>query len=377
MDIDKSELKNKSFECLDGCAMCCLCQPELSMEELARFKKYGLAAGLTHEHIQGHVTDEPTAIKLQGGNGACHFLLDRRCTIHDLRAASCRQFPVHLHALHRIQLNANRSCRGITKGGDSLAEFGDGLLVDIDPAVISGILAETIDAVHSFESNARDSNVYQSPERLREAADALIPFLDNPKGIGKVLAFADSGPELGGMPVEDIVQMVQDSDTPDDLIDMANEGNLEQLDLDNPAWLPIYVDGNFRWRTYRAVSDSIEVMEIRPDGKTVPEISITGLELAQPNNGARKIFSDYVKLLNTRDPFLGYAYWLCDDQDYEYDLMTVYLGLLATTMLDLWWRSCLIGRIIGKDVLDAELALEGIKAFDMDCLDMPTMGVFF
>lgn len=377
MDIDKSEMQDKSFECLDGCAMCCLCQPLLSSDELARFRKHGLIAGLTREHIQGHVTDEPTAIKLQGGNGACHFLKDRRCTIHDLRAASCRQFPVHLHALHRVQLNANNSCRGITPGGTTLLPFGDGLLKDIELGVISGILAETREAVESFQANAKDSGVFQSPERLREAGIALLPYLGSPEGFGKVLAFADSGPSIGEMPIEELVKMVEDSDPPDDLEEMANEGNLEQLDLDNPAWLPIYVDENFKWRTYRAVDDTIQVMELKADGKTTLEMSITEMKLASPDEGARKVFREYAKLLNSRDHFLGYAYWLCDDQDYQYDLMTAYLGLLATTMLDLWWRSCLIGRIIGKDALDADLALEGIKAFDMDCLDMPTMGMFF
>ncbi len=375
--IDASELQGKSFVCLEGCAMCCLCQPELSMDEVARFRKYGLTAGLTREHIQGHMTDEPTAIKLQGGTGACHFLRDRRCTIHDKRAASCRQFPVHLHSLARIQANANLSCRGITEGGNTLLEFGEGLLEDVGEKVINGILRETVESVNIFETNARNAGVHQSPERLREIAAALMPLLCNPEGFGKVLAFADTEPKLGGMPVEDIVGMVEATDVPEDLAEMANAGNLEQLDLDNPAWYPIYVDEEFRWRTYRTSGDAIEVMHLLPDGTSHPEMTIEALELAMPNEGARKVFSDYARLLNTRDHFLGYAYWLCDDQEYRNDLMTVYLGLMATTMMDLWWRSCLIGRIIGRKGLDAELAKEGVNAFDMDCLDMPTMGTFF
>ena len=42
MDVDVSELRGKAYRCLDGCAMCCLCQPELSMDELAVFRKFGL-----------------------------------------------------------------------------------------------------------------------------------------------------------------------------------------------------------------------------------------------------------------------------------------------------------------------------------------------
>jgi hypothetical protein len=179
------------------------------------------------------------------------------------------------------------------------------------------------------------------------------------------------------MPIEDIVDMIRECDSPADMEDIANAGNLEQLDLENPAWYPIYVDENFKWRTYRSTGQAIEVMELFPDGKHILEMSITAMELAMPDDGARKVFSDYAKLLNSRDHFLGYAYWLCDNQEYAYDLMTVYLGLLATTMMDLWWRSCLIGKITGREKLDAELAMEGVRAFDMDCLDMPTLGTFF
>ena len=53
MDIDKTELKNKNFECLDGCGMCCLCQPELSEKELTQFIKAGHRNGLTSEHQDG------------------------------------------------------------------------------------------------------------------------------------------------------------------------------------------------------------------------------------------------------------------------------------------------------------------------------------
>ncbi|MFO7618125.1 MAG: YkgJ family cysteine cluster protein, partial [Thermoplasmata archaeon] len=303
MDMDISELKGKSFTCLDNCAMCCLCQPELSMDELARFRKFGLTAGLTREHIQGHVTDEPTAIKLQGGKGACHFLRDRRCTIHDLRPSSCRQFPVHLHSLTGIQLNANLSCRGITDGGDTLVKFGNGLLNDIQPDVISRILNDTVDSVKTFERNARDADVHQPEERLREAGSALMPYLDKPNGFGKILAFADSEPRLSGMPVEDILRMVRDTDPPEDLVELAILGNLDQLNLENPAWLPIFVDEKFRWRTYRTSGDSIEVMEITSDGKWIPDMTVSGLELAMPDAGARKVFSDYAKLLNSRDHF--------------------------------------------------------------------------
>jgi len=379
MEIDVSELKAKSFECLDGCAMCCLCQPELSMDELAGFRKNGLTAGLTKNHIQGYRTDEPTAIKLQGGNGACHFLRDRRCTIHELRPAFCRQFPVHVHALHRIQLNANLSCRGITRGGDSLAQFGNSLVSDIDPGMMASILVETRDAVKSFEAEAAKAGVHRTPERLREAADGIIPVLCRPGGIGRVLAFADSDMPKGSMELSEILSQIEKAEPPEDLWEAAAKGNYEQLELENPAWRPVYVDAEFRWRSYHSTDGKIKVEGLGQDGTLTPELEIPldEIPLLEPDEGAWLAFNDYADVLNSRDHFLGYSYWMCENHDYAHDLMAVYLGLLGTAMLDLWWRTGLVGRIQGRKRLDRDLALEGIRAFDMDCLDMPTKGVFF
>ena len=193
MNIDQSELKNKAYQCLDNCAMCCLCQPELSEEELARFQKHDLTAGLTREHIQGYTTDHPTAIKMQGGNGACYFLKDRRCTIHEHRPAFCQQFPVHVHALHRIQLNGNLSCRGITQGGSTLLEHGKEVISSISQEHIDQVMAEVGQRLSQFQENAESYEVYQSPETIRETATVLLPHLADEGGIGRLLAFALHG----------------------------------------------------------------------------------------------------------------------------------------------------------------------------------------
>ena len=359
--------------------MCCLCQPELSEAELDRFKKHGLTAGLTKEHIQGYTTDQPTALKLQGGNGACHFLKDRRCTIHEQRPAFCRQFPVHVHALHRIQLNGNLSCRGITLGGDTLLKHGEEVFSSISEEMKNQVLAEVEQRLSQFRENAEESGVYQSTEVLRETATALLPHLAEEGGIGRLLAFADSEPVIGDMPPEEIVEMILGCDPAGDLQEVASKGNYAQFDLDNPAWLPVYVGSDFQWLQYRSEDDQIVFYKLEPDGalEKYESFYLKDIKLMQPDAKAMTVFVGYAALLNSRDQFLGYAYQVCDDQEYAYDLMTVYLGLLATTLLDLWWRSCLIGRLLGKKELDKELAKEGIMAFDMDCLDMPTMGVFF
>ncbi len=379
MEYDSSELAGYSFSCLDGCAMCCLCQPELSLSELERFRKRGLSAGLTKNHIQGYTTDEPTAIKLQGGNGACHFLKGRKCTIYDSRPAFCRQFPVHIHALHRVQLNANLSCRGIVPGGDSLLDFGNGVLRAIDPETMAGALSLAEASTALFIRESKEAGVHSTPERLRELGQAALPVIRDRGGIGRLLAYADSEPKLGDAPAGHAALDMASAKVPEDLEETARLGNLEQLDLENPAWQPVYVDERFRWLTYRARGNSIEVEELAENGKLdcIATLRAEEVNLLQPDSGALGVFGEYAALLNSRDPFLGYSYWLCREEEYAHDLATVYLGAIATTMLDLWWRSCLVGRILGRDNLDARLALEGIRAFDMDCLDMPTIGTFF
>jgi hypothetical protein len=194
-----------------------------------------------------------------------------------------------------------------------------------------------------------------------------------------VLAFADSNVAIGSMDLSEILGQIEKAEPPEDLWEAAAKGNFEQLELENPAWRPVYVDAEFRWRSYHSADGKIKVEGLGQDGTLTPELEIPldEIPLLEPDEGAWLAFNDYADVLNSRDHFLGYSYWMCENHDYAHDLMAVYLGLLGTAMLDLWWRTGLVGRIQGRKRLDRDLALEGIRAFDMDCLDMPTKGVFF
>lgn len=379
MEIDASELAGKSFECIDNCAMCCLCQPELNEEELQAFKKANLTDSLTREHIQGYVAGEPIAIRLQGGGGACHFLKERLCMIYNMRPTFCHRFPVHVHALHRIQLNADLSCRGITDGGKSLEQFGAEVLASIPKKLMADVQDEVGVCLRAFEKTCLDKQIYQAPERLRGVADCMIPHLAKEGGIGRLLAFANTDTKIDEIPNDKIVELVLASEPPADLEEMAGEANYAQFDLENPAWLPVYVDERLQWNTFRSGNGKIQWMKLHENGalETRSSFEIGDIKLLSPGPGALNSFADYARLLNSRDHFLGHVYQTCADQQFDCDLMTMYLGILATTMLDLWWRASLIGRVDEKRKLNISLAKEGIRVFDMDCLDMPTMGTFF
>lgn len=378
MDADTSELEGKAYSCIEDCALCCLCQPELDLEELRTFREAGLEDALTNEHAQGRVTKEPTAIRLQE-NGACHFLRDRRCMIYEMRPRLCHQFPVHFHALRRLQLNANLSCPGISDGGDSLAAFGTRSLSGLPEGLADAQRAAALRRVGDFDGRCRDFGVHHGPGFLREVGLELISRMEKAQWTASILAWSNEEPDNSGMPLNDIVDCIMSAEPEEDLDTIAADGNYDQLDLKDPANLPVYVDDQMHWNVFRASEGRIEWMILHGDAPTeVKEsYSISDIRLLDWTEDAVQVFREYARLLNSRDPFMGYAYQVCADQDYGFDLLTVYLGVMSTTMLDLWWRASLIGLMRGSKRVDAGLAREGIRAYDMDCLDMPTIGAFF
>ncbi len=89
LEIDFSELAGRTYRCIDSCALCCLCQPELLPDEEAKFNAdQGLAQGVSKKHISPDVRG--SAIKLRGAHGSCYFLKDKRCTIYQDRPHFCR-----------------------------------------------------------------------------------------------------------------------------------------------------------------------------------------------------------------------------------------------------------------------------------------------
>lgn len=377
--VDMAELEDKSFTCLQGCAMCCLCQPELSEEEMKVFETDDyLRGGLTREHVDGRRSAKPNAIKLQGECGACNFLKNRLCTIHEIKPHFCRQFPVHVHLLRRVQLSVNLSCRGVTDGGNSLKAYGKSLVSSIPENVLSDTLATVRKVVGEFDQRSHEAGVHQTPERMRSVASRLLPLLATDDGVGKLLAFADDEPEIGHMPEDEIFERVMSTAPAKDLEIVARDSNYEQFELKELAKLPVYVDGDFRWNLIQSKGGKINWMILEEDGTVTPHLGLDPVEIRLMGRTQESLarFADYAKVLISRDAFLGNVYNVCDMHDYRHDLMTVYLGVLGTSMLDLWWRTSLLGMVYGAKRMDSALAIEGIRAFDMDCLDAPTLGAF-
>ena len=81
-------------------------------------------------------------------------------------------------------------------------------------------------------------------------------------------------------------------------------------------------------------------------------------------------------MVNRRDCFLGHAAYLCDVEGYEYNFGQVYLGTMANSVIDLWWRASLLALLSDAQQLGRSGVREGVAFFDMDLLDLPTIGTF-
>ncbi|MBI5001121.1 MAG: YkgJ family cysteine cluster protein [Euryarchaeota archaeon] len=379
MSTDLSELDGKGFRCLDGCALCCLCQPELSPAELRALSKSPRARdALTAESLDGRKASRPSFVKLQGGAGACFFLEGRRCSVYDIRPRCCRQFPVHVHVMERAQLSADLSCRGISEGGSALRAIGEGILAAIPNGIVTKELARTSHRWSAFEEECKAEGVYRDGKSLRTVVSQLLPSLKSEGGLARLMAFLDAEPDLGKADARDLAASVECCDAEIGLDKIANGDNYELLSVDEIPWLPVYIDERLGWKVLRAREGAIEVLALQ-EGGTIEErarIPLGKMKLLAMRAPARKVLSDYAAILNRRDHTLGHAAHVCAEGGFSSDLMAIYLGVVATALLDLWWRASLIGILDGKNEIEERLAREGIIALDMDMQDAPTMGAF-
>lgn len=377
LELDLSEAAGRTYKCIDGCALCCLCQPELLPEEEARFRRDPkLAEGVTDKHLSPDV--KGAALKLKGAHGACHFLKHRRCEIYDLRPYFCRSFPVNIFVGWRVQVNVNFSCRGVGQPGESLERLGRGILAEHGEEKLRAEQEAAGKVFAEFVRNMRDTGVAQSFSSVREAADALMEDLTDELGLSRVLTYAEHGRTRQNASAADIARLARRAEPEADLESRALIDGTELFDLPDLSLLPIYIDPGLEWKVFRLVDGKIVGYKLDEDGGT-EEFSRTDpndVELLPLDQDGRKALRNYLALVNRRDCFLGHAAYLCDIEGYEYNFAQVYLGALANNSLDLWWRASFLAGLAGKDCLGPDEIKEGIVFFDMDLLDLPTIGAF-
>jgi Fe-S-cluster containining protein len=377
LEIDYSEVEGRTYRCVDGCALCCLCQPELLPEEETKFRADPrLADGVTDRHISPEVRG--AAIRLRGAHGSCHFLKDKRCRIYQDRPHFCRAFPVNVFVGWRIQLNANLSCRGMGLEGENLTELAKGILSEYGDIRLRTESGKARNVFTEFVRNTRDTWVAQSFSSVRGAGHALEDELVEELGLSRLLTYAEHGRTKQNASSTDIAKLVRRTEAEADVEERALIDGTELFDLPDLSLLPIYIDDKNRWKIFRLVDKEIVGYELSEDGSTT-ESSRTNpsdTEFLPISSAGKTAFKEYMRLVNARDCFLGHAAYLCDMDGYEYNFAQVYLGALANNAIDLWWRASFLARLAGRTDLGPEEIREGVVFFDMDLLDLPTIGAF-
>lgn len=377
IEIDYSEVVGRTYKCIDGCALCCLCQPELLPDEERVFRKdRELAEGIAAKHISSEV--EGAAIKLKGSHGSCFFLENKRCRIYSQRPHFCRSFPVNVFVGWRVQLNANFSCRGIGLEGESLETAARDILSGYGASRLEQEVITAKRVFSEFVRNTRDAWVSQSFSSVRGAADSLLDNMVDELELSRVLTYAEHGRTRQNASANDIAKLVRRTEADADVEGRALIDGTELFDLPDLSLLPIYIDQSLRWRIFRLVGTEIIGYDLEEDG-TIKESSRTNpsdVELLPISGEGREAMKGYLSTVNSRDCFMGHAAYLCDVEGYDYNFAQVYLGALANNALDLWWRTSFLAKLSGRDTIGGKEAKEGVVFFDMDLLDLPTIGAF-
>lgn len=377
IDIDFSELEGRSYSCIDGCALCCLCQPELLPDEERKFRNDPrLVEAISGKHISPDVRG--AAIRLRGEHGACYFLDKKRCRIYADRPHFCRSFPISVFVGWRVQLNVNLSCRGIGLAGEPLRKLGQEIMTGFDERTLHDELSSARKVFSDFNSNMREARIAQSVQSVREAAQTVVGDLSDAIGLSKILTYAENGNTRQNSSANDITRLARKAEAEANLEERAVIDGTELFDLPEKSMLPVYINERLDWRIFQLVDKEIVGYYLSEDGR-IEETSRTDpsdARLLPIEQDGAKLFKEYFSIVNRRDCFLGHAAHLCDLEGYEFNFAQVYLGTLATNALDLWWRSSFLASLEGRERLGLREIREGIVFFDMDLLDLPTIGAF-
>jgi hypothetical protein len=336
INVDRSELDGLKFQCIDGCAYCCLCAPELTGKDREYFRGAHPAAV---EEVEGSLQ-----LALQGGSGGCKLLKDRRCTDYERRPFHCRAFPLRVHFLDRVQSCANFSCRGIGREkGQPLAELLDSMLKEEAAASVPGAAAAARREWGSFVDRAFRRGV---PVELQGTRLVL----------SEMIARWPAGLEADR---EEVIELVS-----------------ETFGLEEAAQLPVYISPALEWQVFQARQGTLRRFGLRENGEMVPSGSwpMQAVPLLEMTSEGREEFSRYMQMLHRRDPMAGSAALVVGAMHFESEFEEEYMDILRDCALDLWWRSSLLAFVRSQSVLGAPEIREGIVFCDADFLDMVGIG---
>ncbi len=366
-EIDYSEIAGRLIECPPECGMCCLCQPEVLPEERQFFR-----VNFPENMVKSRGPEPYTALALKKGRGSCVFLNGRRCSIYQDRPTYCRQFPYHLYASDRLQVELDLSCRGAWTGqGVNAMDEAREIVARADKRIASAIV-ESKKVYSEFFNNCREAGVMADPSGLRMSVSENLDMFTDLAYLGKIMDASQVEPimSLHGMQPDTILDMPA-------LEEVGMESAMESMSSNDPLSVPVYCDREWNWNMFMAVDDKIEWMVMDDDGELHHKAfaDATDIRLRVPDAQGVSVLRDYVMTLNSRDSFMGNVFAIMDENGYDDDMTNSYYGCLSVTVMDLLWRMSMLDHFMGTGV-GAEGMREAIIFYDMDRLDAPTIGAF-
>ncbi|MEM4309099.1 MAG: YkgJ family cysteine cluster protein [Thermoplasmata archaeon] len=355
------------YKCLEDCAFCCLCEPEVPDEELSVF--------LSDERLKSQILrkfadgEYKYVIKLKNGHGACSFLAQKRCTIYEQRPLYCRLYPFQRHFSTRLQITANLSCRGLWESsGENLKTVVSAYIPEEKKIerMIGQLEKRYADVIEGLEADG----VYISQSDLQKLVLEIMPLFTTKRGLEKILSFADGNELATADPSE-----IENTEVTADAEKYADEMSIEVFSEKDIVNLPVYPAQNLDWLLLKFENGKLRWYKMNEEGLLKAESIIVHTSKLKPmNEEAKQLLENYIRLLNERDLTYGNALLLTDFSNNEIPVISNYLGALATSVLELWWRANLFA---DTSTIDAKALREGIIFYDADYLDKPTLGAVF
>ncbi len=366
-EVDYSEIAGRLVECPPQCGMCCLCQPEVLPSERQYFRK-------NHPKclVMSRGPEQYTALALKKGRGSCVFLENRRCTIYDHRTTYCRQYPYHLYASDRLQVELDLSCRGVWTGKGAGALDEAKAIVAAAEGRIGSSMARSKAVYSEFYANCREAGVMTDPSGLRMSVSENLSMFTDPGYLTRIMDMVQMEPSM-------TIRGMRPDPKPDmDALEEAGmESAMESMASQDPLSVPVYCDKEWNWNMFMAVDGTIEWMVMDDDGELHHKrfAEQQDIRLRFPDENGAKLLASYVSTLNGRDSFMGSVFAAMDQNGYEDDMSNSYYGSMAVTVMDLLWRMSMLDHFMGTGNGE-EGVREAIIFYDMDRLDAPTIGAF-
>jgi hypothetical protein len=342
---DLSLMEGFRFHCRPDCGLCCFTTPAVGSDEAARIGRVapGLPmVGAGPDHLR---------IGSRPGGGSCYALSATRCTVYPCRPQPCRSFPIHTHLGLRPQLSLVLSCPGVSladtlkrippgpapPGPEGLEDELTAVATALRSAPTPALLRRSTARLKSLSRMATRQGRWEDPETLQGELQSSLPRLG---------PFALHPPGVPG----------------------------DQEPLEN---LPLFFEERIGVLGLREGPAGYQVLRFTEGGGVEQPWGEFPLPRDPPtlDEAAQDLLHRYLRYLLRRDHVWFLAYRMLSEER-ERTLRKVITSIIreagAHVLTRAWVRSAMKG--LPRHELVVSGLEDGIRAYDADLLDQPTLG---